>query len=144
MKRLCLLLALLCVPSAALAQRGSGDDAAIRTTIADHYFKAHETGSGEPLKGTFVEDGRMMWVQDGQLRSRTSADYIAGFPGKPAPDEAQRKRRVLMTDVTGDIAVAKIELDYPDATLIDYFTLARIGGEWKIIHKSFQRLPKAK
>jgi hypothetical protein len=144
MTRLCLLLALFCLPSAALAQRGSPDDAAVRKTIADHYFKAHETGSGEPLKGTFVEDGRMMWVQDGQLRSRTSADYIAGFPGKPAPDEAQRKRRVLMTDVTGDIAVAKIELDYPDMTVIDYFTMARIGGEWKIIHKSFQRLPKTK
>jgi hypothetical protein len=144
MTRLCLLLALLCLPSAALAQRGSPDDAAVRKTIADHYFKAHETGSGEPLKGTFVEDGRMMWVQDGQLRSRTSADYIAGFPGKPAPDEAQRKRRVLMTDVTGDIAVAKIELDYPDMKVIDYFTMARIGGEWKIIHKSFQRLPKTK
>jgi len=144
MKKLCLLVALLCLPSAAFAQRGSADDAAVRKTIADHYFKAHETGSGDPLKGTFVEDGRMMWVQDGQLRVRTSADYIAGFPGKPATDEAQRKRRVLMTDVTGDIAVAKVELDYPDTTLIDYFTLARIGGQWKIIHKSFQRQPKAK
>lgn len=144
MKRVCLLLTLLCLPSVALAQRGSADDAAIRNTIADHYFKAHETGSGDPLKGTFVEDGRMMWVQDGQLRVRTSADYIAGFPGKPAADEAQRKRRVLMTDASGDIAVAKVELDYPDMKVIDYFTMARVGGQWKIVHKSFQRQPKAK
>ena len=47
-----------------------------------------------------------------------------------------------MTDVTGDVGVAKVELDYPDVRFIDYFTLARVGGEWKIIHKSFQRQPK--
>jgi hypothetical protein len=139
-----LLIAMLCLPAAAFAQRGSADDAAVRRTIADHYFKAHATGNGEALKGTFIDEGRMMWVQDGQLRTRASADYIAGFPGKPAADEAQRKRRVVMTDVTGDIAMAKVELDYPDGIFIDYFTLARLSGEWKIIHKAFQRPPKAK
>jgi hypothetical protein len=144
MKKLFLFAVLVCLPVSALAQPGgSADDAAIRKTIADHYFRAQATGVGDHLKGTVVDEGRMMWVQDGQLRVRTSADYIAGFNGKPAADEASRKRRVLMTDVAGDIGVAKIELDFPDARLIDYFTLAKTGGEWKIIHKSFQRFPKA-
>ena len=142
MKTLIMIAALMLLPAPLLAQQPSAEDAAVRTAIADHYFKAHATGSGEPLKGMFVEEGRMMWVQDGQLRVRTSADYIGGFQGKPAADEASRKRRVLMTDVTGDVAVAKVELDYPDMRFVDYFTLAKLGGEWKIIHKSFQRFPK--
>ena len=141
MKTLIMIAALALLPAPLLAQQPA-EDAAVRTAIADHYFKAHATGSGEPLKGMFVEEGRMMWVQDGQLRVRTSADYIGGFQGKPAADEANRKRRVLMTDVTGDVAVAKVELDYPDMRFVDYFTLAKLGGEWKIIHKSFQRFPK--
>jgi len=141
MKTLIMIAALALLPAPLLAQQPA-EDAAVRTAIADHYFKAHATGSGEPLKGMFVEEGRMMWVQDGQLRVRTSADYIGGFQGKPAADEASRKRRVLMTDVTGDVAVAKVELDYPDMRFVDYFTLAKLGGEWKIIHKSFQRFPK--
>ena len=130
------------LPVTAAAQQRSPEDAAVRKAIADHYFKAHATGSGEPLKGMFVDDGRMMWVQDGQLRSRTSAEYIGGFKGTPAPDEAKRVRKVLMTDVTGDVAIAKVELDYPDGRFVDYFTLAKLGGEWKIIHKTFQRFPK--
>jgi len=142
MRTLIVLAALSLLPAALVAQSPSADDTAVRKAIADHYFKAHATGSGEPLKGMFVEEGRMMWVQDGQLRVRTSADYISGFTGKPAADEASRKRRVLMTDVTGDVAVAKVELDYPDMRFVDYFTLAKLGGEWKIIHKSFQRFPK--
>ena len=144
MKRLLLFTLLVAVPAAALAQRGSADDAAIRKAIEDHYFKAQATGVGDHLKGTFVDEGRMMWVQDGQLRVRTSADYIGGFTGKPAADEAQRKRRVLMTDATGDVGIAKVELDFPDVRFIDYFTLARVGGTWKIIHKTYQRQPKAK
>ena len=139
MQTLLLIAALAVMPA---AQQGSAEDAAVRVAIADHYFKAQATGSGEPLKGMFVEEGRMMWVQDGQLRVRTSADYIAGFQGKPPADEAQRKRRVLLTDVSGDVAIAKVELDFPDMRFIDYFTLAKLGGEWKIIHKSFQRYPK--
>ena len=144
MKRLLLFTLLVAVPAVALAQRGSADDAAIRKAIEDHYFKAQATGVGDHLKGTFVDEGRMMWVQDGQLRVRTSADFIAGFTGKPAADEAQRKRRVLMTDATGDVGVAKVELDFPDVRFIDYFTLARVGGTWKIVHKTYQRQPKTK
>lgn len=143
MKTLVLVAALAFLPAAAAAQQRSPEDAAVRKAITDHYFKAHATGSGEPLKGMFVDEGRMMWVQDGQLRSRTSAEYIGGFKGTPAADEAKRVRKVLMTDVTGDVAIAKVELDYPDGRFVDYFTLARLGGEWKIIHKTFQRFPKA-
>jgi hypothetical protein len=118
-------------------------DAAVRRTIEQHYFAAHATGSGEPLRGVFVEDGRMFWASDGQLRSRTSTDYISGFSGRPAADESQRRRRVLEVDVTGDVAVAKAELDYPDIRLVDYFILVRAGGDWKIVSKAFQRFPKA-
>lgn len=124
------------------AQSDTTSDAAVRRTIEQHYFAAHATGSGESLRGVFVEDGRMFWSADGQLRSRTSTDYINGFPGKPAADESQRRRRILNIDVTGDVAVAKAELDYPDVRLVDYFILVRAGGEWKIVSKAFQRFPK--
>ena len=142
MKTLMFMAALAFLPVTAAAQQRSPEDAAVRKAIADHYFKAHATGSGEPLRGMFVDEGRMMWVQDGQLRSRTSAEYIGGFKGTPAPDEAKRVRKVLMTDVTGDVAIAKVELDYPDTRFVDYFTLAKLAGEWKIIHKTFQRFPR--
>jgi hypothetical protein len=124
------------------AQSDTASDAAVRRTIAQHYFKAHATGSGESLRGVFVEEGRMFWSADGQLRSRTSTDYINGFTGGPAADEAQRQRRILSVDVTGDVAVAKAELDYPNVRLVDYFILVRAGGDWKIVSNAFQRFPK--
>jgi len=136
-------LALLLSLATLAAQADTASDTAVRRTIEQHYFAAHATGSGEPLRGVFVEEGRMFWAADGQLRSRTSTEYINGFSGKPAADEAQRRRRILAVDVTGDVAVAKAELDYPDVRLVDYFILVRAGGDWKIVSKAFQRFPKA-
>lgn len=128
------------LPLAATAQaQESPDQASVRQAIEAHYFKAHATGDGAALKGMFLDDGRMMWVQDGQIRSRTGAEYVAGFTGTPPADEAVRRRAVLMTDVTGDVAIAKVSLDYPGVHFTDYFSLLRVGGEWKIVHKQFHR-----
>ena len=134
----------LSVAPVAAQTKPTPEAAAVRKTIEDHYFKAQSTGDGSHLKGTFVDEGRMMWIVDGQLRTRTSAEYIGGFQGKPPADEAKRKRRVVMVDVTGDAAVAKVELDFPETKITDYFSLLKIGPDWKIVHKWFTREAKAK
>jgi hypothetical protein len=38
--------------------------------------------------------------------------------------------------------VARIVLDYPTVKFVDYMTLLKIDGEWKIINKSFYAEPK--
>jgi hypothetical protein len=136
---------IVCLAVAAPAAQGkSPEDAAVRKAIENHYFKAQSTGDGSHLKGMFIDEGRMMWVADNKLQMRTSAEYIGGFRGQPPADEAQRKRRVVMVDVTGDAAVAKVELDFPDVKFTDYFSMLKVGGEWKIVNKSFHRQPKTK
>ena len=127
-----------------LAQTRNPEEAAVRKAIEDHYFKAQSTGDGSHLKGTFIDEGRMMWVVDGKLQTRTSAEYIGGFRGQPPADEAKRTRRVVMVDVAGDAATAKVELDYPDAKLTDYFAMLKLGGEWKIVNKIFNRQMRTK
>ena len=103
------------------------------------YFQGHATGSGEFFRKAMHPEGKMFWIKDGALAQRPFPEYIAGAPGKPADDEARRVRRILMIDVTGDAAVAKVELAYPDATLIDYLSLLRIDGKWMVINKIFHR-----
>ena len=79
----------------------------------------------------------MLFVRGGALQMRTFPDYIAGASGKPAADESLRRRRILSVDVTGDAAIGKIELDYPQAKLTDYMSLLKVDGEWKIVGKIF-------
>jgi hypothetical protein len=81
-------------------------------------------------------------MRDGALSTRTSAEYIAGASGQPAEDEDQRRREITMVDVTGDAAVAKVVLDYPNALFTDYMSLLKIDGEWRIVNKTFTVQPK--
>ena len=66
-----------------------------------------------------------------------------GDDGSPfAPDEANRKRSIESIDVSGNAAVAKIILDYPATRFVDYMSLLKINGEWKIVTKIFYAEPK--
>lgn len=136
MKRLSLLLAfaglLLAVPAA--AQETEED--AIRAAV-EHYLQGHATGDGAHHAMVFHPVSNLYFIRDGELQTVTSADYIARASGKPADNEAERKRRIAMVDVTGDAAVVKVELDYPGAFITDYFAMLKIDGEWKIINKIF-------
>jgi len=120
------------------AAGSEADRQAVAATV-QLYFQGHATGSGEFFRKAMHVDGKMFWVKDGALAQRSFPEYIAGAPGKPADDEARRARRILMIDVTGDAAVAKVELDYPDATLIDYLSLLRLDGKWVVVNKIFHR-----
>jgi hypothetical protein len=126
----------------ASAQSAASEEAAVRAAV-DHYLQGHATGSPEEFSKAFHPESMLFWVTpEGTLGRRTSADYIKGAAGKPAADEAQRKRRILMVDVDGSAAVAKVELDYPSVRFIDYFTLLKVDGQWKIMNKIFHRFSR--
>lgn len=109
----------------------------------ENYLKGHATGDPEYMKKAFYTEGKLIFVRDGKYTTRTFEDYIAGMKdGKPAADEAQRKRWIESIDISGNSGVGKIILDYPNAKFTDYMTLLKIDGEWKIVNKSFSLEPK--
>ena len=127
--------------AAPAAQAASAEEAAVRAAL-QHYLLGHATGQGEHFRQVFHADAKLFWMRDGQLNTRTSAEYIAGARGTPAPDEAQRRRWIESVSVTGDAASARIILDHPTVVMTDYMSLLKIGGEWKIINKIFTTQPK--
>lgn len=129
-------------PEPAAAQAPSADDeAAVRATL-QHYLNGHATGNPDEFRKAFHPDARMTFVRDGKLVITPISEYIARASGKPAADEAQRKRRITSIEVIGTAAVGRIELDYPSAFLVDYMTLLKDDGRWVIIAKSFNSAPK--
>jgi len=121
------------------------DEVAVRATL-QHYIQGHATGDGAHMRIAFNPAARLFWSSADTLATRTSEEYIARSPGKPAADEATgvRKRSIEVVDVTGNAAIGKIVLDYPDAHIVDYMSLLKTNGEWKIINKIFNVEPKKK
>jgi regulator of protease activity HflC (stomatin/prohibitin superfamily) len=135
------ILAALIVAFAAASYAQNPEENAVRVPL-ENYIKGHSTGDGEYMKKAFHTEGNLIFIRDGKITTRSFADYIAGFTGKPAADEAQRKRSIEKIDVVGNAASAKIVLDYPTAKLTDYMSLLKINGEWKVVNKIFTSEPK--
>ena len=126
-----------------VAQSAPADDEAGVRAALQHYLNGHATGNPEEFRQAFHPDARMTFVRDGKLVITPISEYIARATGKPAADEAQRKRRIASIEITGTAAVGRIELDYPSAFLVDYMTLLKDNGRWVIIAKSFNSAPKS-
>ncbi len=113
------------------------EEVAVRASL-QHYLNGHATGSADEFRQAFHPRANLYFIRDGQFAERTSADYIAGVKGGgPAPDEAQRKRRIVDVDVSGTAAVATIVLEYPTVTFTDYMSLLKVDGRWQIVAKVF-------
>ena len=111
----------------------------------ENYLKGHATGNPEFMRKAFHTEGKLIFIREGKYTTRTFEEYIAGMKdGKPAADEAQRKRWIESDEVAGNAGVGKIILDYPQGKFVDYMTLLKIDGEWKIVNKTFVAEPKPK
>ena len=130
----CLIIAL-AVPVAAQSQ---ADLDAARVPL-ELYLKGHAEGNGDYMRQAFHPDARIFWVSDGGVAYRNAEAFASMFSRGPASDEADRKRTITSLDVTGDVAIATIELDYPRVFLTDYMTLIKVDSEWKIINKAYTR-----
>lgn len=135
----------LVVAAGAWMSAPSEDEVAVRAAL-QHYIAGHATGDPAHMRAAFNPAARLFWSSADTLATRTSDEYIARMPEKPAADEASgvRKRHIELVDVTGNAAVGKIVLDYPDAHIVDYMSLLKTNGEWKIINKIFMTEMKKK
>jgi hypothetical protein len=121
----------------------NAEEAAVRQPL-ENYIRGHATGQGEFFRKAFHSDAKLFAIRDGKYWQLTSEEYIARAAGKPAGDEAQRKRTIEAIDITGNAAIAKVVLDYPQVKFTDYMSLLKVDGEWKIINKSFHAENKAR
>lgn len=125
------------------ARAQNAEEAAVREAI-EHYFRGHATGQGEHFRKVFHPDAKLFAIRDGKYWQLTSEEYIARASGKAPDDEAQRKRKIESVDISGNAAIVKVVLDYPQVKFTDYMSMLKIDGVWRIVNKTFYAEPRAK
>ena len=126
-----------------MASAQAAENAAARVPL-ENYIQGHATGNGDFMRKAFHTEAKVMAFRDGKLTNMTSEEFASRFNGKPAADEAQRKRVIESVEITGNAGVGKIVLDYPTVKFTDYMSLLKVGDEWKIVNKVFYAEPKPK
>lgn len=124
------------------AGAAEAEQRAVAATV-ELYLQGHATGDGALWRRAFHPEAKLFWVKDGQLAQRTAEEFAASASGRPAADEARRARKISSLDIAGDAAMVKVELRYPEVTFIDYLSLLKLDGQWRIVHKIFHRRDRA-
>ena len=129
-------------PQAMPPQATEADEQALARKPLEAYVQGHATGDGAHMRRAFLPTARIQGIRDGKYVSRTLDEFVAGFTGKPAEDEARRRRSIDAVDISGTAAMARVTLDYPTVIFTDYFVLLKVDGEWKIVDKVYSAQKK--
>jgi hypothetical protein len=126
----------LVLPVCAAFGADAGEEQGVRAAIG-HYFEGHATGDPAHFRLAFLPTAHIEGNRQGKFTSWTLEEYCAKFDGKPAADEAARRRTIDLVDVSGDSAIAKATLDHGGIVFTDYFVLLKVDGAWKIANKVY-------
>jgi hypothetical protein len=121
--------------------RTSPDEEAIRQHIERHYFEGVRRSDTALAHAAFHPVAVMYSIREGKLAERSIPDWL-GAIAKNAPKPARPdsfKRQVVDVDVSGNAAMAKVQLDYADAVITDYMSLLKVDNRWLIVNKIFDR-----
>jgi hypothetical protein len=125
---------------AGLLAQGSGEEAAVRAAV-QQYLKGHATGNADEMRKAFLPTAHIEGIRNGTFTSWTAEEYASRFTGKPAADEATRKRTIDSVNVSGTAAMARATLVHGATTFVDYFVLLKVDGQWKIANKVYAGAP---
>jgi hypothetical protein len=90
------------------------------------------------LEEAFAEDARMfghIGTMETYVPIGEFFKIVANSPGLAGPNY---KAKITSINAVGDAAVAVlVEEDYMGCDFVDFFSLARINGTWKIVNKTY-------
>jgi ketosteroid isomerase-like protein len=139
MKRFVFLIALVLMTAMASfgqEKKASTEEAAVRQVV-ESYLHGLKHNDVESLKKAFWPDAKLFFVKrDGQLGQLTQAQWYEGFAASAGKEE-QGDLRITTLDITGNAASVKVEEDYPNSKYIDYLSLLKFNGQWKIVNKIY-------
>ncbi len=106
-------------------------------TTVNYYLDGGTNNDFETLSKAFHPTATMKYIgRDGYTEVNALEFFEKGM--KPGPKQ-NRKTRITNITISGNAANARLEIEYPDFSFIDFMNLLKVDGEWKIVSKIFHR-----
>jgi putative lumazine-binding protein len=122
-----------------MASTTSIDERTAIEAVVQLYIDGASKGDAAKLKEAFQEKGWMFGSVEGHRFDAPFATMIQELSANPLDSNGEYRGRVVSIEQTGDAAVATVEESgcWGNLSFVDYFTLAKIDGVWKIVNKVF-------
>ena len=113
------------------------DDVRAVAAAVQLYIDGAREGDVGKLKEAFHDDALMFGAIAGHRYDVPVAQFFELVSSAPAPGAAY-KAQIVSIDVVDDAAVAKLAEDnYIGMDFVDFFSLSKSDGHWKIVNKTF-------
>jgi hypothetical protein len=139
MKKMILFFASAIISITALAQN---DEVGVRACLENYM-------SGEPsrVENAFHPSATMKYIdyKTNEFKDVPIAEYIERVKSNSAATNGAkptRKIQIVSLNVEGTAAQAKIKIETDKVIMYDYMNLLKVGDEWKIVSKIFNRADK--
>lgn len=122
------------LPTAGQAQ--TGEDGAVRDVVNTylHGLKFNDVAS---LRRAFWPEAKLFFLErDGHLGQLTQEAWYKGFAASAGKEEGG-ELRIASVEVIRDIASVKVVEDYPGSRYIDFLSLVKFDGAWRIVNKVY-------
>jgi Putative lumazine-binding len=115
------------------------DERAAIEAAVQLYVEGASKGEPDKLKEAFHETAWMFGSISGQRFDMPIAQMIETVTAQPLDADGSFASRITEFEQVGDAARVTLEEDgcWGNLSFVDYFTLAKIDGAWKIVNKVF-------
>lgn len=112
------------------------EEAAVRRAV-ERYLHGLKFNDVESLKRAFWPEAKLFFVKgDGKLGQLTQSQWYEGFAASAGKEE-KGDLKITSVDITDNAASVKVEEDYPGSVYVDYLSLLKFDGEWRIVNKIY-------
>jgi hypothetical protein len=103
------------------------------------YVDGVASGDAAKLEQAFHPDAHMYGAVDGQRYDVPIGEMIKMIEAQPADTDGSFRASVVAASEEGDAAIVTLEEHgfWGALSFVDYFSLAKIDGSWKIVNKTF-------
>ena len=122
----------------------TGDDEQAVREVAQLYLDGLLLSDTAMLRRAFWTGAQFQGVPGRMLEVIPVERWIESRANKRLEPREDHVHRVLSVDVSGDAASAKVELVWPSTRFVDYLSLLRMDGEWRIVNKIWHQEPSAR
>lgn len=131
-----LLSLILCATAFGQTPKPDSEEAAVRQAVQS-YLHGLKYNDVESLKKAFWPEARLFFVKnDGRLGQLTQSQWYEGFAASAGKEE-KGELKITSVDITDNAASVKVEEDYPGSVYVDYLSLLKFEGEWRIVNKIY-------